>query len=234
MFVLSTQIHSTYSMSEQMPISQPPTSHTKPGSVGVPVAASIAIVSPTNLLPLPYGTEGTLFLSILHPCVCLLLTGTQKVVSLTFKGEIAILASNTPVMQNYLDNPLADAQSYFYLTSSNDDKHQTLDKCCYFLTGDIGVMDKDGFLYLRARSKEMIKKGGEQISPLEVKQVLLGHDWVKLSVCVSVPSKRYGEEVGCAVVLSTIAPAGIEEKEVITKLRRWMKECDLAPYKVWQ
>ena len=80
----------------------------------------------------------------------------------------------------------------------------------------------------------MIKKGGEQISPLEVEQVLLGHDWVKLSVCVSVPSKRYGEEVGCAVVLSTIAPAGIEEKEVITKLRRWMKECDLAPYKVWQ
>ena len=168
-------VYSTYSMSEQMPISQPPAGgddsfFSKPGTVGVPVAASTAIVSKGNLRPQPPGVE----------------------------GEIAI--SGPTVLKNYLANPEADQKSFFYL-SIPESKSQR-----YFLTGDIGVIDSDGFLSLKGRAKELIKKGGEQVSPFEIEEPLKSHPWIETSICFAVPSKLYGEEVGCALVLSSSCP----------------------------
>lgn len=192
-------IYPTYSMSEQMPISQPPagkidTLTDKPGSVGVPVAASTAIVSRGNLVPQPYGVE----------------------------GEIAI--SGPTVLKEYLENPKADAKAYFFL---NDGARVSR----YFLTGDVGLIDSDGFLSLKGRAKELIKKGGEQVSPFEVEEPLLTHPWVQMPVCFAVESKLYGEEVGCAIVLSSDAPEKVEEREVIIALRKWLKDAELAPLK---
>lgn len=192
-------IYSTYSMSEQMPISQPPvgkidTVIDKPGSVGVPVATSLAIVSRSHLRPQPYGQE----------------------------GEIAISGDN--IMRKYLENPEADAKSYFYLTLPSDPVDVTPDKRRYFLTGDVGVIDREGFLSLKGRAKELIKKGGEQVSPYEVEAELLDHPWVRIPVCFSVPSKVYGEEVGCAIVLNDDAPNDVQDDEVIKSLRKWMKQ----------
>ena len=50
-------------------------------------------------------------------------------------------------------------------------------------------------------------------------------------MCFSVPSKIYGEEVGCALVLSSDAPAAVKDKEVIKQMRTWMKEKKFAPVK---
>lgn len=97
------------------------------------------------------------------------------------------------------------------------------------MTGDVGVLDSEGFLSLKGRAKELIKKGGEQVSPYEVEEILLDHPWVKLPVCFSVPSKVYGEEVGCAIVLNDGAPKDIKENEVIKSLRKWMKDKKFAP-----
>ncbi len=132
-----------------MPISQPPvgkgdTIVTHPGSVGCPVAASVSIVSRSHYRPQPFGEE----------------------------GEIAI--SGNMIMKSYLENPDADAKTYFYLTDGND---VSMESCKYFLTGDVGVIDRDGFLYLKGRAKELIKKGGEQVSPYEVEEALLDHPW---------------------------------------------------------
>ena len=201
-------IYPTYSMSEQMPISQPPAGKTdtftaKKGSVGVPVAASTAIVSRGRLRLQPRGVE----------------------------GEIAI--SGPTVLENYLDNPAADSKAYFYLTlpmdGSADDQMVENDR--YFLTGDIGTIDDEGFLTLKGRAKELIKKGGEQVSPFEVEEPLLTHPWVKTPVCFAVPSKLYGEEVGCALVLSSQAPHNVEQREVIVAMRGWLKEAKLASVK---
>lgn len=78
------------------------------------------------------------------------------------------------VMDNYLENPAADAKSYFYLTAGSCGP---LKGSRYFLTGDVGVIDSEGFLSLKGRAKELIKKGGEQVSPYEVEEVLLDHPW---------------------------------------------------------
>lgn len=202
-------VYPTYSMSEQMPISQPPLGRgnilvEKPGSVGVPVAASTAIVSRNTLRPLPFGEE----------------------------GEIAI--SGPTILEQYFQNNDANRKSYFELTldiAAGD----AIDDCTrggrYFLTGDIGVLSKDGFLSLKGRAKELIKKGGEQISPFEIEGPLLNHPWIQTPVCFSVPSKLYGEEVGCALVLSLDAPPSTNLQDIIIMMRTFLKEANVAAYK---
>jgi len=76
-----------------------------------------------------------------------------------------------------------------------------------------------------------IKKGGEQVSPFEVEEPLLSHPWIQIPVCFSVPSKLYGEEVGCALVLSSQAPVKVTQREVTSAMRAWLKEAKLAPIK---
>ena len=70
----------------------------------------------------------------------------------------------------------------------------------------------------------MIKKGGEQISPFEVEEFLMHHPLVKLAICFSVPSKLYGEEVGCALVISKTSKLDrISTKKFIPQLRAFFK-----------
>ena len=199
-------IYPTYSMSEQMPISQPPagkgdTLHTNPKSVGVPVAADTVILNPNTYTPQPSGVQ----------------------------GEIAICGPT--IMQSYLNNQVENAKSYLYLTLKLDGPEATkkYDKPQrFFMTGDLGYMDSNGFLYLIGRSKELIKKGGEQISPLEVEGILIKHPWIQTAVCFAVQSTLYGEEVGCALVLSVDSPKAVQFQEVIKEMRSFLKESDFA------
>ncbi len=142
-------VYPTYSMSEQMPISQPPEGKNdmisdKPGSVGVPVAATVAIVSTKNLKILPYGEE----------------------------GEIAI--SGVTVIEHYLNNKEADSKAFFVLTPAVG-HNSPYAHGRYFLTGDIGVLDEGGYLTLKGRNKEMIKKGGGK----GLQQLFMNQPYVK-------------------------------------------------------
>jgi acyl-CoA synthetase (AMP-forming)/AMP-acid ligase II len=71
----------------------------------------------------------------------------------------------------------------------------------WFKTGDLGFFDDDGYLFLTGRSKEIINRGGEKITPWEVDEVLLEHPAVAEAVTFAVPHPTLGEEVGAAVVL---------------------------------
>ncbi len=194
------EVVSTYSMSEQMPISQPPrtggTWLQQADGVGVPVIASMAVVEPSTLRPIPYGSV----------------------------GEVAI--SGPTVFSGYVNNPEANRDSRFLLRSENG-LLQT-----WFLTGDLGTLDNDGTLTLNGRLKELIKRGGEQVSPVEIESLLVQHPWVSTAVCFSVPSDVYGEEVGCAVVLKSQSSGQINESEVIRELRTFMRQSGLASYKI--
>jgi acyl-CoA synthetase (AMP-forming)/AMP-acid ligase II len=69
------------------------------------------------------------------------------------------------------------------------------------LTGDMGFLDADGYLHLTGREKDLIIRGGVNISPLEIDAVLLRLPEVSEAATVGVPDKIYGEEVVASVVL---------------------------------
>jgi long-chain acyl-CoA synthetase len=91
-------------------------------------------------------------------------------------------------------------------------------------TGDLARRDQDGYLYIVDRKKDLIIRGGYNVYPREVEEVLHEHPAVGLAAVVGVPDERLGEEVGAAVVLRPGARATAEE------LRDFAKE-RLAAYK---
>jgi acyl-CoA synthetase (AMP-forming)/AMP-acid ligase II len=68
-------------------------------------------------------------------------------------------------------------------------------------TGDAGVMDGEGYLYLQDRVKDMIVSGGENIYPREIEEVLCLHPAVLDAAVIGVPDERWGETVKAVVVL---------------------------------
>jgi oxalate---CoA ligase len=98
-------------------------------------------------------------------------------------GEVAVRGRGlTP---GYLNNPEANAQAFFD---------------GWFRTGDEGLLE-DGYLCLRGRLKEMILRGGENISPYEIEAVLRSHPQVAEAVAFGVEDGKYGQVVQVAVVL---------------------------------
>ena len=176
----------TYSMTELMPISQPPTNfrvvNEKPNSVGKPLVASLAIMG-TNMLPLEYERKD----------------GNTNI------GEICL--SGPTVFDQYENNTKANSSSFFLFEGKK-----------WFRTGDLGHLDREGFLFVTGRIKEMIKRGGEQISPLEVEEILDTHPIVKKSLVFPIPDKLWGERVGAAIVLEDeFAKEAIEKENLIKK-----------------
>jgi oxalate---CoA ligase len=104
-------------------------------------------------------------------------------------GEVVIRGPG--VMSGYVNNAAATAEAFFGE---------------WFRTGDRGAF-RDGYLFLEGRLKEMIIRGGENIAPAEIEQVLLSHPAVRDAVCFGVPDEKYGELVGAAVTLSADAEA---------------------------
>lgn len=99
-------------------------------------------------------------------------------------GEVVVKGAN--VIDGYENNPEADATAFVN---------------GWFRTGDQGRLDADGYLHLTGRMKELINRGGEKISPLEVDDVLLRHPAVTEALAFAIPHKSLGEEIHAAVVL---------------------------------
>jgi acyl-CoA synthetase (AMP-forming)/AMP-acid ligase II len=78
-------------------------------------------------------------------------------------------------------------------------------------TGDVGYMDDDGFVFVTGRIKELIIKGGENIAPKEIDEVLYGHPAVLDCAAIGIPDEHYGEEIICCVVLKPGCNATEEE-----------------------
>ena len=81
----------------------------------------------------------------------------------------------------------------------------------WIATGDLGVLDEDGFLTIVGRIKELINSGGEKIAPAEVENALLRHPDVAECAVIGIPDKRRGEVPGAYVVLAPDATAGEAE-----------------------
>jgi acyl-CoA synthetase (AMP-forming)/AMP-acid ligase II len=111
------------------------------------------------------------------------------------QGEIMIRGDN--VMKGYYKAPELTAGA--------------LEPDGWFHTGDLGYMDEDGFVFVTGRIKEIIIKGGENIAPREIDEVLYQHPAVLDAGAVGVPDEHYGEEVMCCVVLKSDCAVTEEE-----------------------
>jgi len=122
-------------------------------------------------------------------------------------GEIVVRGPN--VMQGYYKNP--------------DATRDTL-KNGYLHTGDLGSVDAEGYFFITGRKKEMIIRGGENIYPKQIEEVLYRHPAVLECAVVGVPDKIWGEQVAAVLVLKE--GKQFKEDEVI----KYCKE-HLADYK---
>ena len=100
------------------------------------------------------------------------------------RGEVAIQGAN--VFRGYANNPEANAHAFVH---------------GWFRTGDEGLLDEDCYLYLTGRIKDIIIRGGENIAPHEVDEILLRHPAVAAAVTFGCVHPTLGEEVAAAVVL---------------------------------
>jgi acyl-CoA synthetase (AMP-forming)/AMP-acid ligase II/acyl carrier protein len=110
------------------------------------------------------------------------------------KGEIVIRGAS--VMSGYRDARESDGTPFLR---------------GWFRTGDLGYVDQDGYLFITGRLKEIINRGGEKISPLEIDRVLLSHPGVERAVTFPVPHPTLGEEIAAAVILRPGATADEQE-----------------------
>lgn len=113
-------------------------------------------------------------------------------------GEIAIRGDN--LLDYYYKNPEATASA---LAGG------------WFRTGDLGLLDDDGYLFITGRLKELIIRGGENIAPREIDDVLYQHDSVLEAAAVGVDDENYGQEVVACVVRRKGFPCSEEELKTL-------------------
>jgi len=127
----------------------------KPGSVGTPLAAEIAVTDASGNF-LPPGVRGE------------------------------IVARGPVVFDGYEGNPEANAEAF---------------RDGWLRTGDEGYLDEDGYIFITGRITELIVRGGTNISPRAIDEVLIAHPAVRQALTFSLPDRRLGEDVAAAVVV---------------------------------
>jgi long-chain acyl-CoA synthetase len=123
-------------------------------------------------------------------------------------GEVIVRGHN--VFAGYLNNPEATAATF---TEG------------WFRTGDLGTKDEDGYISIVDRKKEMILRGGFNVYPREVEELLIQHPAVAQVAVIGLADEKYGEEI-CAVVVPDPDATGVTSDELIA----WAKE-RIAAYK---
>jgi len=122
-------------------------------------------------------------------------------------GEIAIKGHN--IMKGYYGRPDATEEAI---------------RDGWFRSGDLGRRDRDGWYYIVDRSKDMIIRGGYNVYPREIEEVLMTHEAVSLAAVIGVPHDSHGEEIKAVVILED--GAEVTEDELVA----WAKE-QMAAYK---
>ena len=156
---------------------------------------------PISYLKIGDGPKNALLFAFPHP--------NEPIGSMTVEYFSSVLAENPDIV---------DELGYtWYLI-------KTIDPDGWLHTGDAGIMDADGYVYIQDRIKDMIISGGENVYPAEVESAIYGHPAILEVAVIGIPSEKWGEEVKACVV----AKPGmeIEEGDVIAYTRE-----RIAPFK---
>ncbi len=143
------------------------------------------------------GTVG----QALPACEVRLIDENGEQVSTGTRGEVVIRGHN--IMKGYYKRPDATREAI---------------RDGWFYTGDVGTFDNEGYLSIVDRTKDLILRGGYNIYPREVEEVLATHPAISLVAVIGVPCKKYGEEIKACVVLKADAKLTADE------LREWSRE----------
>src|SRR5208283_1222042 len=127
-------------------------------------------------------------------------------------GEIQIHGHN--VMKGYWNLP--------------DATKETITPDGWLATGDVGRVDEDGYFYIVDRTKDLIIRGGYNVYPREIEEVLYEHPAVAEAAVIGIPHDSLGEEVGAAVALKKDA---LEEGKVTPEELRDYVKARVAAYK---
>lgn len=119
------------------------------------------------------------------------------------EGEIII--SGPTVMKEYMDNPEETAQT---LRRHDDGR-------IWVYTGDLGMMDNDGFIYFRGRAKRMIITSGYNVYPAQMENIIDAHEFVQMSCIIGVPDPYKMQKVKAFVKLKPGVPADANTKKAI-------------------
>jgi long-chain acyl-CoA synthetase len=149
------------------------------------------------------GTVGQPLMAVQVACV----DDQDRPVKTGERGEVVIRGHN--IMKGYYKRPSDTAEAM---------------RNGWFHTGDIGIFDEDGYLAIVDRKKDMILRGGFNVYPREIEEVLMTHPAVSLCAVIGVPDERLGEEVKAIVVCKPGAAGDADE------IIAWCKE-QMAAYK---
>lgn len=166
----------------------PKTFHEIERAFHAPVLEAYAMTEASHQMtsnPLPPGKRLPGSVGIGQGVEVRILDDNGKEVSQGSEGEICVRGEN--VTKGYLNNPAANKSSFT--------------KDGFFRTGDQGKKDQDGYVFITGRIKELINKGGEKISPIELDNVIAQNPHVAEAVSFAIPDNMYGENIGVAVVL---------------------------------
>jgi len=159
---------------------------------GVPVIQTFGMTEAAPLITtnrLPPGIRKPGSTGTPAGCAVAVLDAAGELLPVGTPGEVAVRGPN--LFAGYEDDPETNARSF---------------RGGWFLTGDVGRFDSDGFLFLTGRVKEMINRGGEKIAPAEVEEVAVRHPAVAEAAAFAIPHPTLGEDVGLAVVPHEATP----------------------------
>ncbi|KAF3181046.1 hypothetical protein TWF751_010254 [Orbilia oligospora] len=200
----------------------------------VPSMNSILLKSPPPK-PLPY-------IRFIRSCSSPLAPATFHQIESTFGAPVLEAYAMTEAAHQMTSNPLPPAKrkpgsvglgqgvDVRILDDSGDEVPQAANassftKTGYFRTGDQGKKDEDGYVIITGRIKELINRGGEKISPIEIDSALLSHETVQEAVSFAIEHEILGQVPGAAVVFKEGKQVGVEE------LKRFLGE-KLAAFKI--
>ena len=161
-------------------------------------------VTASCLTPSHWAKEGSIGLPFPDTFYKIVKPGTEEEVPYGEEGEICL--AGPTVMMEYINNPEETANTL----------RRHADGLTWVHTGDLGMMDEDGFIYFRQRIKRMIVTSGYNVYPSQIENVLDAHEYVHMSCVIGVPDPLKMQKVVAFVVLKPGLKVSQEEaKEAI-------------------
>ena len=153
------------------------------------------------LTPLTKAKEGSIGIPFPDTHIKIVRPGTEEELPYGEEGEI-LLAGPT-VMKEYMKHPEETAQTL----------RRHADGLTWVYTGDLGIMDEEGFIFFKGRAKRMIVTSGYNVYPAQIENILDANDKVQMSCVIGVPDAYKMQKVKAFVKLAVGVPATEETKE---------------------